>query len=243
MPKKSAPRTTDEKLRGLVNLKIESRGFYTQNELSDMLGISERTIRRYKNQKGYSLSPKTIQRARESINREDRKVKRMLDSGSAIAIRTRIVRGKRRRRPVLVKDRTMKMPPSRVLQLPVVYTSKSGESQTIKINVEGWTTEQKIDYLFQAHVTGRFSSWHAKVDLRKYLEQKLVDEYGSLEDAPAEALAGTLQPHYIMIGPFELGRIMDNLAVVGEKLRYYDDAGRVIVEIHVVENLKRKKKK
>ena len=79
--KKTIARTSEEKLRGLVNLKVGPHGYYTQRELGALLGISERTIRRFKNQPGYTLAPETLARIRGRVSAADRQIKRVLDSG------------------------------------------------------------------------------------------------------------------------------------------------------------------
>lgn len=246
--KAPAPRTPEEKLRGLVNLKIQHKSFYTQKELGALLGISERTIRRFKNQKGYILAPATLKRLRAPLGAEDRKLKRLLDAGGAIMMKVTTVRGVKRRRPVLVKDKSLKQPPSRVLQLPVIYTSKSGESQTIMTNVLGWSTEQKIDFLESAHHEKRFGSWHARVMVppgvgrsgRKGEGELVNDEPEEIEDEDTgEITVQNPKPEYYMIGPFAL---TGNRPKMRSEIMYHEDAGRVIVEIYLVENIKPKRK-
>lgn len=238
--KKPAPRTVAEKLRGLVNLKIESAHLYTQKELSAILGISERTIRRFKNQKGYALSAATIARINKAVTREDNQLKRELEKGTAFKVITETVKGKKRRRIIRTKDKSLKMPPSRILQMPIVYTSKSGASHTIKISVEGWSTAQKIEYLESAHASKRFTAWTARVMVppgvgrsgRKGEETNVNDE----EDIDEET--GEVKPPepvYYMIGPFDLTR---NRAKIRSEINYHEDAGRVIVDISLVEKEK-----
>jgi hypothetical protein len=238
-------RTPDEKLRGLVNLKILDKGFYTQKELGAMLGISERTIRRFKNQKGYTLAPRTLARIAPGLSREDRKVKRLIDSGTVLKVRTVTIRGKRRRVVEQMKDLSLKAPPSRILQLPVIYTAKSGESQTIKTDVRGWGTDQKIEFLESAHAEKRFGSWHARVMVPPGVarsgrkgEGEIVPEDDEIDEETGDEMPAA--PEYYMIGPFELKR---NLAKARTEIVYHEDAGRVIVEIYLVEKLKRKKGK
>lgn len=210
-----------------------------------MLGISERTIRRFKNQKGYTLAPRTLARIAPNLSREDRKIKRLIDSGTVIKIRTVTIHGKRKRIAEQVKDKSLKSPPSRILQLPVIYTAKAGESQTIKTNVRGWSTDEKISLLESAHAEKRFGSWHARVMVpigvgrsgRKG-EGEIVPEDDEIDEETGEEIPA--EPEYHMIGPFDLKR---NLAKARTEIAYHEDAGRVIVEIYLVEKLKRKKGK
>lgn len=241
--KKPSSRTVDEKLRGLVNLKILDRSFFTQKELAGLLGISERTIRRFKNQSGYQLAPKTIARIKENVAKEDNKIKRAIDSGTAIRIKTVTVRGKRRRIPELVKDKTFKRPKSRILQFPVIYPAKNGASQTVSTIVAGWSASQIIDLITAAHSERRFTSWHARVLVpvgvsrsgRKG-EGEIVGDEAEIDEETGEEL--TPKPEYYMVGPFSL---IGNRPKIASEINYHMDAGRVIVSIYLVENLKGEK--
>lgn len=237
--KKVQSRSIEEKLRGLANVKLADINLYKQKELAQMLGIGERTLRRFKNQAGYKLSPKTLAKIHDVVTREDRNLSRKIKSGTAVRITTKKIKGRRRSVPELVKG--VKGVPSRINQIPVVYPARGGASETIQYNVSGWTLEEKIELLVNAYHQGDFSSWHARVDLRQYLIEKLLEEYGDLEEIPEDELAGAKQ--FIMIGPFELyrlnrkGKLVQNpsaLRVIENKMRYYNDAGRVVVEISMV---------
>lgn len=249
--KKPAPRTPEEKLRGLVNLKVKgttrSVSLYSQKELGAMLGISERTIRRYKNQKGYKLASRTEARIKSAVNKEDRKIKRLIDAGTALRVETVTIRGKKIRRIVQTKGEQFKLPPSRILQLPVVYPAKAGGSQTFMLDVRGWSAGNIIAEIESAHASRRFGSWHAKVMVppgvgrsgRKGDGELVDDEPEEIEDEETgEITVQNPKPEFYMIGPFDLKR---NRAKIASEINYHTDAGRVIVEINLVENLKRKK--
>lgn len=235
--KKQPTRTVDDKLRGLVNLKLAGEHLYTQKEWAEKLGVSERTIRRYKNQKGYKLSERTIERVKAEINREDKKVTRLLDSGFAVRMKTTTVKGKRRRTPEIVRG--VKVPKTRVKQIPTVYPSKSGESQTIKFDVDGQTTEQKIELLESAHQGKEYSAWFARVMVPPGVG--VSGRKGEGEPAPEELdeddedAEPKTPPVFYMIGPFSM---LGNRPKMKTELKYHEDAGRVIMEISLVEKIK-----
>lgn len=215
---------------------------FTQKEWAQKLGVSERTIRRFKNQKGYQLSAKTLKRAGKAISREDAKVKRLIDSGFAIKMRTTTIKGKRKRVPDKVKG--IKIPKSRVLQIPTVYPSKSGESQTLQFDVHGWSAEQKIELIESAHSEKRYGSWHARVMVPPGVgrsgrkgEGEIVDDEPDeeIDEETGEVITIQPKPEFYMIGPFSL---TGNRPKIRSEINYHEDAGRVIVEISLVEKVK-----
>lgn len=238
---KRAPlkRTLDDKLRTVVNLKIANAPAYTQKELAAILGISERTIRRYKNQKGYALASTTVARIKTAVEKQDRQIRRELQKGTAFRIESvKVSKTKKKRLPRRVKGAGLRLPPSRILQFPVIHPSKSGETQTLAVNCEGWDTQAKIEYLESAQESKRFQSWHARVMVppgvsksgRKDSPQ--ADE--SINDEEDEE-SGKVEKEFYMIGPFDLVR---NRSKIKSEIRYHEDAGRVVVEIFIVEKLK-----
>jgi hypothetical protein len=248
--KRPLPRTTEEKLRGLVNLKVAgdtgSINAYTQKELAEMFGISVRTIRRFKNQKGYALAPKTLQKIKQPVSKEDASLKRLLAKGTAFRSEIVTIKGKKRRRIVPVKGLGYKLPPSRILQLPVIYPAKAGGSQTIMLDVRGWSAAEKIALVQSAYKSGRFSSWHYRVRTPEgvgYVRAsgRRAGRYIDIEDMDAET--AKLASLYHMSDPMDLRRSFVNYSHIESVIRSDEDAGRVVVEIYLVEKFKSKGKK
>jgi hypothetical protein len=202
-----------------------------------------RTLRRIKNQQGYRPRESTFARIKPDVTRIDRRVQKMVVSGEAFVSRTVTTRGKRRRIIEQVKGQEYKLPPMPVLQTPMIFPSKGGGSRTFMLNVANWTTEEKTDYMRVMHAEKRFTSWHARVDLREYIIRKLETEYGDLADVPPEELADATANHFVVIGPYEFGRTLSDLRSAINIVKRYDDAGRKIVELYFVENLKPKSKR
>ena len=242
---KPAPRTSAEKLRGLVNLKVGPHGYYTQRELGALLGISERTIRRFKNQPGYILAPETLARIRGRVSAADRQIKRVLDSGVALRSRIVTIHGKRKRIIEKVKGGQFKIPASRILQFPMVYPSKDGLEQTVSVNVKGWTTEQKIELARSAYKSGRFSAWYYRKAAPKgegYVTGTLnmPGHYVSLSDLDEETQKTVSL--FTTEGPFDLRRAAENFADISSRIGKDSDSGREVLVLNFVEKLTKRKK-
>lgn len=240
--KKRTPRTTEEKLRSALNLKIVGEPIYTQKELAASLGISTRTLRRVRNQEGHKLSEATRRKIKGEVAKIDRQVTRLVDSGTAVQMVTKTIRGKKKRTPVRVKDKNLKLPKSRVKQIPVIYPSKSQASRTIAINTEGWTGAEIVEYLLECADSHQFLSWHAKVKVPYGVSRSGRKKEGDLNDEDEENEDGETRkppPQYYMIGPFAF----PGKPKIRSEILFHTDAGRKIVSIHVVQKLKRKGKK
>jgi hypothetical protein len=247
--KKPAPRTTAEKLRGLVNLKRPgktaagatiAKPYYMQKELAAMLGVSTRTLRRFKNEKGHVLSSRTVARIKGAVSKRDRTIKKMLDSGFAFQSEIKTTRGKKRRQYSVSKDPGLKMPASRILQFPLIYSSKF--ETTIAVEVDGWSLDEKIALVESAYREKRFNSWHYRVRLPKgqrYIPGDLQSPgrfVAESEEGEEGEEAETTQ--YITSRPYSMKSGFRQIRPIMEK---QENDGSVIVRVNFVG--KRKKDK
>lgn len=81
-------RAPQDRLRSLLGMTIKQRdshgkivqaNIYTQKELAEILGVSTRTLRRFKNQKGYDLHSRTWARIKKSLVREETQARRYIE--------------------------------------------------------------------------------------------------------------------------------------------------------------------
>lgn len=232
--------TSSDKLRTLMGAKMGPDHVYTQKDLAKELGISTRTLRRFKNIKGYRLSKRTEAKIKTPLDAENRRYRRNIQDKVLIPVKTR-VRGRVRTDYQLQKIPGMRMPRLPIQPIPILYRAKGGRSHTIRIDCELWSTQQKIDYLISAANSGRFYSWTARVSVKEYLIRKLIEEYGGIENVPIDRLVG-LSGEFYMIGPFTLqsfrrGGIHAVHSKIQSEISYHEDAGRIVVSISIVENL------
>lgn len=212
-----------DKLRTVIAATIGGDYVHTQTDLAETLGISTRTLRRFKNQKGYALSPRTLAKIAQPLNK--------LNAGYRRYIKDKAFDPKTK---TLVKSIRLRLPVLPVQPVPTLYTAKSGRSQTLNVNCELWLTQQKIDYLISAANSGRFYSWTARVKVPVG-----VATSGDVEST--EVNEGERPMHY-MIGPFSLQAVSMRGAhgirvKIEHEIIYHEDAGRIVVNISVVENL------
>jgi hypothetical protein len=207
------------KLRTLLGAKIGRLNIYTQKELAEILGVSTRTLRRFKNVEGYQLSKRTVNRIKAPLDKENRSFRRFIQ-GKAYDPKTN----------KLVKSPRFKLPNLPTQPIPTLYKSKSGLSQTLAIDCQLWATQEKIDYLLSAARSGRFSAWAARVRVPVG-----VSKSGDVDDTDVND--GEAPIHY-MIGPFTLLPGHRTEKLIEREISYHEDAGRKVVNISIVENLK-----
>jgi hypothetical protein len=205
--------------------KIGGETVYTQKALAAMLGVSTRTLRRAKNIPGYKLAPATLDRIKEPLDGENRRWRANI-KGKAFDPKT----GK------LEKSAKFKLPTLPVQPLPTIYRAKKGGSQTLKIDSDLWKTKEKSDYLKSALKSGRFISWTARIKVPVG-----VATSGSGFQDGDEINEEDRAVHY-MIGPFTLQAHTERGAYglqkqIEKELKYHEDAGRIVMNISIVENL------
>lgn len=213
MAKSRAIRRTDsDRLRTLLTLRNPEtrKPLYTQKEIASLVGVSTRTLRRFKNIPGYKLAPRTFERIHDDLIRNERTVRRDL-------------------------QRHYDLPPSRVLQVPRVYPSKSGRSETSVFDVRGWTRADIADLLVSAFNTEKFYAWTAKVEVPYGVSRSgRTPEEGDINESEDEE--GHEVKDYYMIGPFAMTPTQANRRNIENRLKYHFDAGRNIVEISLIRN-------
>lgn len=212
-----------DKLRTIIGGKIGSKNYVTQKELAEQLGISTRTLRRFKNQKGYRLSDRTEAKIKKEVTAEDRRWRRFIKD-KAWEPKT----------ASFVKSPRLRMPTLPVQPLPVLYKSKSGMSQTLKVTADVWSGRNKTDYLTSALKSNRFYSWSARVMIPVGVAISGDEDNENFNDSDA--------PMYYMIGPFSLQSFSarSEYAIrshIAKEIAYHEDAGRRVVDISIVENL------
>jgi len=200
-----------------MGAKIGPANVYTQKDLAAMLGVSTRTLRRFKNEPGHRLAPRTLARVKAPLDRENRSFRRYV-SGKAYDPKT----------GTLIKSPKLKLPTLPVQPIPTLYKSKSGLSQTLSIAVDLWSAQQKIDYFISAVKSGRFLSWTARVKVPVG-----VATSGDVDGEPNEGE----RAQYYMIGPFTLANDHRAIKKIEKEIAYHEDAGRIVVNLSIVENL------
>ena len=113
-------RSPVDRLRTVVSAKLHGEHRYTQKELAASLGISVRTLRRFKNEPGHKLSARSVERIAEPVK----------------ALETSL-RGFIRRR--------FHVPNTPVVQIPRATKFDHGESLTFEVDT--WTLQDKINLL------------------------------------------------------------------------------------------------
>lgn len=216
-----------DKLRTLLGAKVGRHNHFLRAELAEILGISARTLRRIANVKGYQVSARTLAKIKQPLDRENRNFRRFIKDKIIVPVTTRS-RGRTRITYTLQKIVPLRMPTLPVQPIPISYTSKSGRSRTIKIDCDLWSAQQKIDYLISAANSGRFSSWSARVKVPVGVATSGDEESFQVNDEE--------RAQYYMIGPFELGLGHRTIKHMEKDIIYHEDAGRIIVDISIVEN-------
>lgn len=218
--------SASDKLRTLFAAQKHQKDV-TQKGLAAALGISTRTLRRVKNIPGYKLAPRTLERIAEPLNEIDKRWRRYIRD-KAYDPKT----------GDLVKSPRFRLPTLPVQPLPTLYKAKSGRSWTLNVDTEFWRTQEKIDYLISAQKSNRFLAWTARVAV----------PVGVAISGDVDALyvnEGDEVEHY-MIGPSTLQSFTSRYAhgareLIRKEIVYHEDAGRIIVNISIVENLPEQK--
>lgn len=229
-----------DKLRTMLSYVASKATGTTYKDLATVLGVSTRTLRRFKNETGHRLSARTLEKIKQPLDRENKNFRRFIKDKALVVEKAR-VRGKVRTTYKWEKNTGFRLPNLPVQPIPRIYRSRPKESfgkivvsQTIKIDCALWSTQQKIDYLVSAANSGRFSSWTARVKVPVG-----VATSGDIEST--EINEGDRAIHY-MIGPFAL-QANSNRGAYGvrkkieNEIAYHEDAGRIVVSISIVENL------
>lgn len=153
MKKKSAilKRSTTDRLRSLVTAQLPGGDtHYTQKELSEKLGISTSTLRRFKYQRA-NLSSRTLARIHARVVRLEASFRRYLKHRYAIA-------------------------DTRLIQIPKETKLLNG-SRSLVFAMEYWSTEEKIEFFngwvdkikaekldhFRIKKIDFFASWNLKI--------------------------------------------------------------------------------
>jgi hypothetical protein len=225
--------SSSDKLRTLLGAKFGETNVFTQKFLAESLGISTRTLRRFKNQKGYRLAQRTETKIKASLDKENRNYRRFIRDKVLVPVVTRS-RGRTRTEYVLKKIPRLRMPVLPNQPIPVLYKAKSGRSHTININCALWSTQQKIDYLLSAFNSRRFSAWTARI--------KVPVGVATSGDEESTEVNESERPMFYMIGPFTLDALTDRAGYgvrkkIDSEIVYHEDAGRIVVNISLVENL------
>lgn len=215
--------TVHDKLRTLIAASIGGEHVYTQKELAEQLGVSTRTLRRFKNIPGYRLASRTQAKIKTEVTAENRRFRsQMRDKAYDPKTQT------------LVKSPRLRLPTLPVQPVPTLYTAKSGLSQTLKIDSKLWSTQDKIKYAISAANSGRFYSWTARI--------KVPVGVATSGDVESTEVNEGERPVYYMIGPFTLQADTERGAhgvrkKIERELSYHEDAGRIVMSISIVENL------
>lgn len=171
------PRRSDlERLRAVLGLtlrvrdssgRIISAPIYTQKELAKKIGVSERTLRRYKNIPGYKPSDKTIKRISRKLT--------FLESEA--------------RRYIL---RKYKLPAFPIVQIPIEFRSKATGKRTLDFQTSHWSLSDRLRFLDHALRSDRFIGWRAVVEVPPGVS--LSNRYGEGElnskDVPVNYVIG-----------------------------------------------------
>lgn len=144
------PRRTDlERLRAVLGLtlrvrdssgKIISAPIYTQKELAKLLGISERTLRRYKNIPGYQPSEKTLKKIHKKLVSLEAEVRQYI-------------------------RRKYKLPSFPIVQIPIEFRSKVTGKRTLDFQTGHWSLSDRLKFLDHALKTNRFIGWRAVIEV------------------------------------------------------------------------------
>jgi len=216
--------SASDKLRTLLAATIGGQRVYKQKELAAMFGISTRTLRRVKSDPGHRLASATVARIKAPLDKENRDFRRAI-SGKAWNPKT----GK------LEKSARFKLPSLPVQPVPTIYMAKSGRSQTLNVDCEFWRVDEKINYLFSALESKLYVAWTARVKVPIGVATSGDEESLNVNDE------GTAQ--FYMIGPKSLQSFTGSRGLhrvrkeIEREISYHQDAGRVIANISVVENL------
>ena len=233
MKKKAAPRTAQEKLRGLVNLKSVDGGFYTQKEIAESLGISTRTLRRFKNQPGWKLAPRTLAKIAKPLAQVDKRIKRMVESGTVVKVRVyRDAKGNKKRERYFTKDKSIKLPKARVLQIPKIYEGKAGNSLNVAVNLEGQTTEEKIAYVLSAYALHYYDAWTMVVKLLKGFGSNGIGAIVKIDIDGEET-----QSRFITLGPFSFSTSHSNRNSISRLIEENEMSGSYVVSVSFYKNI------
>lgn len=219
---KSSRVTPADKLRTLLS-GIEFVGM-TQMELASALGVSTRTLRRFKNIRGYKLASRTFAKISAPLNELNSKWRRRI-KGKAWNARTKR----------LEQNAKFQLPNLPIQPIPTVYISKSGRSQTLEIDCDLWSLQQKIDYLRSAYFSRRFSSFFVKVRMPEgvgYVRGTIFASGYYVDVSQMEEEEEKRATIYEMHGPFAM-----TLLEIKTQITRLENAGRIVVSISIVENL------
>ena len=241
MKTKPAPRTTQEKLRGLVNLQSVSGTFYTQKDIAAKLGISTRTLRRFRNVPGHKLAARTVAKIKPVVAGVDRRVKRMVDAGTVVKIRTYLdEKGRLKRERYFTKDNSIKLPPSRILQIPKVFTGKAGVSLNVFIDLKGMATTEKISYVVSVYLLNEYSAFTIRVKVPAgYV---YIPSFGFItapEDDEDEEETKA-KSHFVTEGPYSLEKSAANRNNISVVIVEKETAGGEVVAVSFYKNLAKK---
>ena len=195
--KKAKPirRTDADRLRSLVTAQARGVRRYTQKELAASLGVSTRTLRRFKNEPGHVLSEATRARIHKPLVKMETELRRTV-------------------------KRLYGVPDTRIVQVPKETVLKSG-SRSLTFEVSEWDTQAKIDFFaswaaklkadkldhFKLAGVDYFSNWNLKVkttwkSAEKGEQFEEPDEDDDEEESPVRfyqtppsAFTGITQPY------------------------------------------------
>jgi transcriptional regulator with XRE-family HTH domain len=218
-----------DKLRTLLGAKVGRLNHFKRTELAEILGVSTRTLRRIANVPDYQPSAKTLAKIKAPLDRENRNFRRFIQDKAVVATRVR-VRGKVRTTYKYEKSPEFRLPKLSVQPIVVVYYAKERRSRTFAVVCELWSEREKIGYLISASKSGRFLSWTARV--------KVPVGVATSGDVESTEVNDGERPMHYMIGPFTLLPDHRTVKLIEKEISYHEDAGRKVVNISIVENLK-----
>lgn len=230
---KRARRSPVDRLRTVVSAKLHGEHRYTQKELAAQLGISVRTLRRFKNEPGHTLSPHSIARISKPVAKLETSLRNFV-------------------------RRQFHVPNTPVVQIPRHTAFDHGESLTFE--VDSWTLQDKINLLHGYYeqlkaegrlrfATGRgasrqdsFSHFVLYVRLPKGYVYARGDEnqVGVLyQNTEIQNPERETQSYSTAPRPF-----MEGKAAITKAVTFHNDAGRNVDRIYIyIPNKKRKGKK
>ena len=203
--------------------------------MAEYLGIITRTLRRFKNQPGWKLAPRTIAKISKPVNNLDKRVIRLVSSGVVVKVRTyRDEKGRKKRERYFAKDKSIKLPKSRTPQIPKVYTGKEGNSLNVSVNLEGQTTDEKVAYVEAAYAMRYYDAWTMQVKIPA--GYAYIPGVGFVEE-PEDEEEKKQVSHYITEGPFSLTVAASNRHTIRQKIEEKEKSGGLVSSVSFYKNL------
>ena len=195
-----------------------------------------------KNQPGWKLAPRTLAKIAKPLAQVDKRIKRLIESGTVVKIRVyRDAKGNKKRERYFTKDKSIKLPKARVLQIPKIYEGKAGNSLNVAVNLEGQTTEEKIAYVLSAYALHHYDAWTMQVKIPA--GYAYIPGVGFVEEPDEDDEEEKKQvTHYITEGPFSFAVSASNRLTIRQKIEEKELSGGSVVSVSFYKNLMKGKR-